>query len=78
MYKYKYKVNDSNILYTFKSVFSKKYLPHLAEDAAYNYYVTNDNKNDKWPVIIHLYLDEEYKHIGSYKIYLDIEPTFIA
>ena len=75
---YKYKINDSNILYTFESEYGKKYGPELAEYAAYDYYVTNDNKNDKWPVIIHLYLYEEYKYIGSYKVYLEIEPTFFA
>ena len=75
---YKYKINDSNILYTFKSVYDEKHWHELAECAAYDYYVTNDNKNDEWPVIIHLYLAEEYKYIGSYKVYLDIEPTFTA
>ena len=75
---YKYKVDDSNIGYIFESFHEKKYGAELAEEAAYNYYVENNNKTGNWPKIIHLYLNEECEFIGSFTVHLDFDPSFYA
>jgi len=51
---------------------------HLANEAAEHYHSNCDGWESDWPLTFHIYSVEEKKHIGSFHIEREAEPSFYA